>query len=475
MKKTSGLVLDIYDDINGDVLRSIFPQPESIPSFVKQAGVLTDAQRGALPDEVHALVLVDEDTRLRKFACYDKGSTALAVLYFSKTAEKLPVEARQRAAENLKIACGWYGLDVPEELEKEAGLGTVITALQLPGAIANTKKSISANLAGVRAAEGPGHTVVTPNEMKGKYAELANTRDMPLTPPLPTKEKFVVKKTAEVGRLVPGHTGESGSFGPEETEKYDGYTKGKAPKGNPQVALMNPVVHVAGKDPVKKVSVKEAQYTALAGKYPLDSYADVKRASDYFSQYGHMFDVVDRREYCRNLTKRASDLGISLSKEAAYYGGEEVASISQLNRSLEARLPYLNSDMRNLAIGLFEKHAELDADLFATTLLEFDKLAGLTAFYDSAIPDPFVSVIEKVKTAADEEDWSEVIGNDYINADSLKRLAKGGHALLKAGFGEDFATEFQKDPLGIFKSMPMEQKKIIARLANDDASTFVAV
>jgi len=122
MDKIAGLVLDVYDDPKGEVLRGIFPTEESLPALIKEASHITPELHAQLPDDAFALVLQNNgETTLRKYACVDGGNTALNVEYFIKTAHKLPTEAQKVAAQNLIVACGWYGLEPPEELQKIAG------------------------------------------------------------------------------------------------------------------------------------------------------------------------------------------------------------------------------------------------------------------------------------------------------------------------------------------------------------------
>ena len=120
MEKLSGLLLDSYDDLRGEVLRSLFPTPAEVPEQVKTAHYLSQEERQRLPDDVFALVLRDGDVTLRKYACTDAGNTHLAVNYFLKNAHKLPQVAQKTAAQNLLIACGWYDLEPPEALSKVA-------------------------------------------------------------------------------------------------------------------------------------------------------------------------------------------------------------------------------------------------------------------------------------------------------------------------------------------------------------------
>ena len=114
MEKLSGLLLDVYDDPTGHLFREIFPSRLEVPELVKSAHLLSEEERRSLPDDVFALVLRDGDVTLRKFACVDPGNVALSMLYFSKTAAKLPKEAQKVAARNLLTAESWY---------KAAGIG----------------------------------------------------------------------------------------------------------------------------------------------------------------------------------------------------------------------------------------------------------------------------------------------------------------------------------------------------------------
>ena len=143
MDKLSGLVIDVGDDHDGAVMRSLFPCQEDVPEFVKSAEHLDPERRAALPDDLYALVLQEEDVTLRKFACADAGNTALNVLYFLRTGHRLPVAAQKTAAANLCTACSWYDMEPPEELRKIAlGVGTGLRlAIMGPEALHAAKKA----------------------------------------------------------------------------------------------------------------------------------------------------------------------------------------------------------------------------------------------------------------------------------------------------------------------------------------------
>lgn len=131
----TGAILDFYDDPQGLVLKSKLAAAQ-VPAFVKEARCLTPELSGELPDDAFALVLVDQGQKFRKYACVDKGNTALSVIYFLENQGKMTKQAQKVAAQNLCLACTSFGLDVPLQLKvaagkKEADLtGTEVMPLQ---------------------------------------------------------------------------------------------------------------------------------------------------------------------------------------------------------------------------------------------------------------------------------------------------------------------------------------------------------
>jgi hypothetical protein len=160
MEKLSGLVLDPGDDYNGDVLRSLFSSPSEVPELIKKAARLTPERLERLPDDLFAVVLRDGDVTLRKYAMADAGNTALSVLYFLKTAHRLPAEAQKVAATRLCEACSWYDLPTPKDLQKLAiGVGTALNLAFAPTTIKGTAQGMKQNLATAKASRG----MVNPN------------------------------------------------------------------------------------------------------------------------------------------------------------------------------------------------------------------------------------------------------------------------------------------------------------------------
>lgn len=374
--ETSGLILDVYDDFKGNVLRSLYPTSEAIPDFVKTAQVLSAEDRQRLPDDAFALVMQNGEAVLRKFACIDEGNTVLSVQYFLQNAHKLPEEAQKTAAQNLVTACGWYDIAVPEPLSKIADItGTTCMPYQAP-----TDKKVGG-------------------------------------------EKAVIKR-----------------------------------------ANIQPHVDVTTKTASRQKEVtKTAQYYALPSqkKYPLDTYVQIKTASQYFEDFYKDFKPEHRHEYAANLLKRANAVGLTMTDLAKRYGSLKYASHGDLEVAYEVRDKACawDDNARSMLHELFEKRAELEPEVFARALGEFDKTAGLSHLYDSHIPDPFFSTFGFEKTANEME----------VDEMALRKLAKKLPAELQEKFASDFCEEFQRDPVGIFQSMPSEQQQILRKMANEAA------
>lgn len=162
MKKLSGLVLDRYDDVDGDIIASL----PGVEVLVKKAHAFTHDELGRLPDETFAVILQDGDTTMKKFSMADAGNTALSVIYFLETGHKLPAEAQKVAAANLVRGCGWYGIPVSDELEKVAlGIGTLMGATMIPGAVRESKNNL-------QAVQGTGGGIMTPQQIKARRMQM---------------------------------------------------------------------------------------------------------------------------------------------------------------------------------------------------------------------------------------------------------------------------------------------------------------
>jgi len=486
---TSGLTLDFYDDPGCTQLKDIFPTAGSLPECTKTASVLSSDDRGQLPDDVFALVLHDGDVTLRKYACFDGGNTALSVGYFLANAHKLPEDAQKVAAANLVIASGWYGLEVPQELQKIADgesvklggimgfvgrraaanpIGAAATAITLPSQVRGVGQEIGRNQQALQHAQQmSGSSVVTPEEMHhAKFGEVIGTTDMPNSA---ANGKPVPKTVAVVRKMGSAQKMDIYDAGRDEKGKPDtnDATKGKAPTKAPK---FNPHVDVTGKT---AGALEVPQYTtrfALEGRYPLETYAQVKQASAYFGDYSEQFSPEQRREYCTNLVRRAAELDIDLTPAIRKYGGAGYAPDDEIDMALNMRRNVLMDDTaKELLDKVAASRAEMPPLAFAEVLKEFDKVAGIDHLWDQHIYDPFFSTYGTTEKTAEEEysSFVDTIGNARITGDQLKDVAH--LKCFKHVFGHDMCDEFKKDPIGIYKSLPREQKLMVINMANDNA------
>lgn len=474
--KTAGLILDLYD--NPKDLRSIYPTLDEVPELVKSAQVLSSTELDQLPDNSFALVLMDGDTRLRKYACIDGGGTVLSMEYFMRHGHKLPEEAQKTAAANLLVACGWYDIEPPPELEKIAlGVNGLMTAAMAPSLLKGTHQQISTNLAGSSAGGGRVMPLLEQQAIghMAKGAEASGTALMPsqdagdlgaaVARGRPGSTNTSAQKSASTGHLVPGHTGEKGDI-LEQAFGVAGEQYQKAPQT--PVQTLRPHVNVTGKQPPRKIETKMASIHAYENVFPLDDYAQVKQASEYFDANLPAMPPAMRHEFAVRMVERASAMGIEFSKEAAAYGATGFATDEQLRAALDMRRPFLSKEAAAAVDELFERRGALGPEAYCELLEGIDKQAEIDWRYDRAILDPYASTFG-VKTAAATETWTHA--NDYVTKQQMEHFAVTAALALRDDYGDDFVKDFQKDPWGIFNSLPLPQKVRLARRASDNSAT----
>ncbi len=307
----------------------------------------------------------------------------------------------------------------------------------------------------------------------GKEAELANTYDMPAS--------YVPEKGAAKGKLsvIPKTaSAEQAILGDEHNQlELDDALTGEQPPSLPQMTPLRPRVDVSGTEPPKVVQEKKAQHYALPELelYPLDSYTQVKAASQYFMETFKFMPPESRHEYCQNLVKRASALDIVTDPIIEKYGSAGYARESDITVCLDARrTSLLDEDKIALLDKLAASRAELPPETFAAALEQFDKVACLDVHYGD-IPDAYYTTFGK--TAAEELIQQKtdplaaiVIGNEYLTRRRLAAYIQNNVGSIETRFGEELAKDMSKDPNGIFDSLPRDQKLVIMRMANNDDS-----
>jgi len=461
MNKFAGLVIDSYDDMDGALIRSML-ELSSIPDFIKSAEHLDPAQANNLPDDNYALVLLDRGMKMRKYATIDKGNTALSVMYLLKQAHYLPEAAVKIAAQNLIEACERFGLDVPPQLKLAASTGVsgISGESQHPYFRQTYNKQVQAPMK-----EPKKESDTNPQLGKGDANQdvrkrtnmepVMGTNFMEL-PPFSTKERFADsqgtsidhEKLAEADR----DTMHMFSMG-VETKKRNWRT--------------SPYVDVADWEPGADLMHKHAsaRRTLLNGKYPVDSYEQVKLAETYFQENQTAFHPKDRRTYCVKLAARADELGIELDDSVKKYAADGYGSA--VSSFVNFRKQYVSDDLHPVLDTLLEKQAYVKPETFAEALEEFDKLAHINHLWDGQIPDPWRSTFGVTLEKIAEEEWRWDNNGVRVCEGDLENLATNGRHLVKRTFGDKFAEGFCDSPKTFFEALPLPNKLVLGRLAMD--------
>ena len=485
----TGSIIDFYDDPNGLVLRTKVGA-EQVPSFIKTAQFLEGAHQEQLPDDVYALVMLDRGAKLRKYACVDKGNTALSVIYFLENKDKLPEEAQKTAAANLLTACKWYDFQPPAALMKTSGLlGATLGAV-------GVKDTISQGIKRHKKVMG-----------MPKVGDLAGSNIMPLSSDTEGEEKAAGLAQPDLPRardVIKGRGPKLLGEGMNKKQRkkvIDDYFSSPAGKGviaknvsrlkqgkgfsmpwgqkfDPVVVrgssaktagAMDPYVDVTGKSAPERFEKVAHQRFALVkegqSRFPIDTYGDVLEADRWFNDHGESLYPEDRREMCTKLAARADEIGCKVSDYIRKYAGAGYAPDGEVRVAVSTRMQYFQDDSpeRDMLNGLMDKYASVSPDVFCEAVRQFDEATGLDYHWDDGVYDPWYTTYGFIKEA----EWSFSTHGDKINEEQLKQVANASYPLIKEKFGDEMAASLKKSPVSIFGSLPLDTKRIIMRMAND--------
>lgn len=503
--KTAGVVLDFYDDMTGALLKESFPTPESLPEIVKEAHILSPEERDVLRDDAYALVLVNEGKILRKFACVDAGNTLLSAMYFMQNKESLPVEAQKIASANIEAACEVFGLPL-RDIEKIAASHRGMNPRGTTKGAARTRDSMlepiagdesnwaeRTNLTSVSGGQDAGRVGSTAGQMKTAHYQDsmdANGYRQGNNGPYRNEKEWAeiqarrkeVNTTEKVADFADEHgvpddkpsekkSKKKGDINLDSFHRLNPKAKPPAKKEKdangdcaPMPKMAN-VIDVSGLEAPLLVKKASANHLAL-GRYPLDSYNDVKKAVEFFDENYLQMTPEDRHSFAVKTAERADDLGIAFGHMLERYGSVEYSL--DVEAHLASRRA-LAPDFKETWNDLREKKASVSPDEFVKLLEDADKKASLNWEYGGEVQDAYYATFggNRVKEAHVAWDWHSPEGT-IVNADQLKKLALNGHGIMKKQFDGDLARAFAKDPIAIFESLPTTHKTIISRLANQE-------
>jgi hypothetical protein len=486
---STGLVLDIYDDPQGDVLCSVLKR-EGIELSEKVAStrLLEPQELGRLPDRLFALVGSDGNQLLRKYAMHDEMHLRTSILYFLEAAPQLSEEVRAKVATNLVNACGWYEeVELPEPLLKLAlspltvGMGALAAAggAQEVKGVAAKSRSIDedfrrAQVAGTKTAAGVEVEWAPGKDIVGTEMRALGTPDRAAI----DKSTISGMQLNAFGKQKRDSSESMGPFG-TSTKKADLIgsevmpvtattkkpSKGEVPSAIAKMASALPQDHLTVDGPLRQTTrtVKVAEHVDPVIGVPLDTAPMIKRAASYFEEHKAALDPAERRAFAAAVEKRAADLGVSVEGAITGYFGDDYGP--NCNMQMIARINnYANTEKVAGYEALLALKPYLEPSTFAQKLAELDKKSGAANAYGKPFVgflDPYATVFGKV---AEEEVFSWAQGNDYTNQMRLEALSTT-EAKLDNVFGAGFAVKFRSDPVGVFKSLPDDKKVIISRIA----------
>tara|TARA_B100000131_G_scaffold54165_1_gene49141 strand:- start:10174 stop:11265 length:1092 start_codon:yes stop_codon:yes gene_type:complete len=236
------------------------------------------------------------------------------------------------------------------------------------------------------------------------------------------------------------------------------------------------VVDVTNVMPAVKVAERQDVNFAIeradgSKSYPLDNAEQLAAANEYFSLNKGSFVPRERREFAVKVASVADKMGMPVSDSVREYSGSDYSPVLEGHLSLRYQhlmdtdaAPELRTELMKLA----QSRASDGPDSFADGLYDFDKKAGLDRFWDRTLSDPWYSTFGMTKKAYPEPKSAKsyTVGADTVSGEALHRLA-AARKEVSDHFGMSFANAFLKDPESMFESMPMPQKKVLARMAND--------
>jgi len=232
------------------------------------------------------------------------------------------------------------------------------------------------------------------------------------------------------------------------------------------------VVDITGKRPAPKIKVAAPTHArdyavVIDGKgyYPIHTWDMVKKAEVYYQEERKRMQPAIRREYATKLAQKAAAMGYPLDPNIFEAGSLGWASSGHLKSAVEMRKIACapKSEGRAFLTELFEKRASMTPSTYAECLRRFDVQTGLDKGWDISILDPWASTYGLNKTA--QVVWED--GADRVTSEELQQLATGHAKRLCGVLTDDMKKEFMKDPVGIFESMPLPEKRLLARLASD--------
>lgn len=236
------------------------------------------------------------------------------------------------------------------------------------------------------------------------------------------------------------------------------------------------MVDVSRMDLSPKAQMEKRAYAIpTRGMMDISDPESLQNTIDDFPKLAEKLTVTERRDAAVEILYKSRAWDVSPTDFIQKCASVNYATQQEIDSAFASRISHLDNgaDDNDKHIGalkgLLEKRASLNPEVFAETLGEIDKLAGINYYYGS-IPDNFLSTFGLVK----ESSYSWTYSNIRVSGDELESLAENP-GVLKGHFMEEVVDAFSNDPIAVFESMPLAQKIVIAKVAHDYVGSSVPV
>jgi hypothetical protein len=174
----------------------------------------------------------------------------------------------------------------------------------------------------------------------------------------------------------------------------------------------------------------------------------------------------EKRASALQLRAEGQEIAMELPQEIYAYTGEELSPKFASHMRMRAQST-ANTDLSAEYSRLGKVASVLGPEESLKALYELDKLAGFYwgsgNRYGRNMADPFLCVYETEKTAM----WSWSHGGDHINQAQLIAFANNPESAraVNLTFAGGMWEKLMKNPVGTFKSLPLEQQILLSRMA----------
>lgn len=167
-----------------------------------------------------------------------------------------------------------------------------------------------------------------------------------------------------------------------------------------------------------------------------------------------------RRPEAALLLKEA---GVRLPAALACYTRDALGT--DVEAAIIARTRYVVPEVADHMRDLIKTASVVPIAEMAAQLYEIDLEFGLTRYYDTALQDPYRSLLgtELLKTA----ESSVVIEGRRYSASEIRELSQLNSDAIDASFGDMVSTQLLATPVEVLSSLPVPHQQAIARIFND--------